>query len=344
METTSTRQEKQGISTFIPLPIEELKKENVYTNQEASTNAEVIAMDIPLGIKGGKTLIDCEKGIKSFVKDYLVKQDFLPNTETAVWVYYLTQGIIRDFGRTWEGTPICLQEKQTKAEKNYVKGKRVLSKKDKNELLEKLTYQYYEADVNSGKISQAEAFASMADAAARKKELEDAGYFLSPKKTEGVEMFDWKKEINETHNNTINATKLYTKNKINVVIPNVVENFYTADAKATKLAKEIGKSPLVFTKGVVEIVAKGQDKYETNAPEIKSNSDLSELLNTNPKYATTINKITEGYIIKGFHITKIMKSGMMEPRQVCIDCISKKGNEQHLFLFEKDGSVLHLNG
>jgi hypothetical protein len=34
---------------------------------------------------------------------------------------------------------------------------------------------------------------------------------------------------------------------------------------------------------------------------------------------------------------------MMEPRQVCIDCVSKRENKQHLFLFQKDGGVLHLN-
>ena len=86
-----------------------------------SVITEAITPDIPLGLKGaGQTLINCEKGIKSFVKDVLAsdKNNGLPDSETGVWVHYLTQGIAKDFGRTWEDTPVSLRSKQSKEDKN----------------------------------------------------------------------------------------------------------------------------------------------------------------------------------------------------------------------------------
>ena len=66
---------------------------------------DVINNDIPLGLKdGGKTLIACEQGIKAFVRDQLAGtkdnpvDNHLPDTEVGVWIHYLTEGIIRDFG------------------------------------------------------------------------------------------------------------------------------------------------------------------------------------------------------------------------------------------------------
>ena len=92
-----------------------------------TTFAEIMC-DIPLGIKdGGKTLITCEKGIKAFVRDELAKQEnHLPNSEIGVWIHYLTEGIKRDFGRSWEELPRSIKPKPTKAEKAAQSGKRII--------------------------------------------------------------------------------------------------------------------------------------------------------------------------------------------------------------------------
>ena len=347
METTTTQKSQAGTASFVPIP--DLDKMQVghaglYPAEEEDINeVDIVVNDIPLGIKGGKTLIDCEKGIKAFVKDVLAadKSNHLPNTETGVWVHYLTEGIIRDFNRTWERTPISVRDKQSKAVKAKEQGKRVLSKKEKNELLAKLTYQYYEEDVNAGLISQQEAFASMMEAASLKKELEDAGYFLSPNKTQGVALFDWKAAVIEAHGGKDSSTRVYTKNKVEVLIPNVVENFYQASAKPKKLAKELDKSPLCFTKGV------GEQNYEQKnggmeLKEISSSADLYKYLKENNSFSSCIKEIDSEYTIKGFHLTKITASGMMKPRQVCIDCVAKKDGAHHLFLLDKEGGVHHM--
>ena len=347
METTTTKTHQAGTEAFIPIP--DLDKMRVghaglYPVEEGDiTDVDIVVNDIPLGIKGGKTLIDCEKGIKTFVKDVLAadKSNHLPNTETGIWVHYLTQGIIRDFNRTWETTPVSLREKQGSIAKAKEQGKRVLSKKEKNELLAKLTYQYYEEDVNAGMISQQEAFASMMEAASLKKELEDAGYFLSPNKTQGVALFDWKASVIEAHGGNDIATKVYTKNKVEILIPNVVENFYQATAKPKKLAKELDKSPLCFTKGV------GEQNYDQKnggmeLEEISSTADLYKYLKENNSFSSCIKEIDGEYNIKGFHLTKIVSSGMMKPRQICIDCVAKKDGAHHLFLLNKEGGVHHM--
>lgn len=348
METATTKTTQAGQAAFVPIP--DLDKMAVghaglYPVDESATSEEAVLVDnnIPLGIKGGKTLIDCEKGIKAFVKDVLAKDksNHLPNTETGVWVHYLTEGIARDFNRTWETPPVSLREKQTSVEKARTQGKRGLSKKEKNELLAKLTYQFYESDVNNGLISQQEAFASMAEAAARKKELEDAGYFLSPNKTQGVSLFDWKSSVIESHGNNDEATKIYTKNKVEVIIPNIVENFYKFHSKPKKLTKELGKSVLFFTKGVGDVLNEGT-ALEPEVIEINSNGDLYKFIKENNAFTSTIKTIDAGYNIKGFHLTKITASGMMKPRQVCIDCVSQKDGSQHLFLLDGEGTISHI--
>ena len=224
---TSTTKTTAGAAGFVPIPnLDNMRvgHAGLYeVDEDIDTMASVVDADIPLGLKGGKTLIDCEKGIKAFVKDVLAKDrsNHLPNSELGVWVHYLTEGIARDFNRTWEQQPVSIRAKATYAEKARTQGKRTLSKKEKNHLLEQLTYQFYEDDVNSGKITQQDAFASMAEAAAKKKELEDAGYFLNPNKTQGVGLFDWKTAVKEAHGSD-KAIKVYTKHKVCLL--------YTSDA------------------------------------------------------------------------------------------------------------------
>jgi hypothetical protein len=75
---------------------------------------------------------------------------------------------------------------------------------------------------------------------------------------------------------------------------------------------------------------------------IDSDAILYDYLKSNNKFSSTINTITTDYIPKGFHLTKIIASGMMKPRQVCIDCVSKKDGSQHLFLLDGEGTITHI--
>jgi len=318
METTTTKTTQAGQEVFVPIP--DLDKMAVghaglYPVDESATSEEAVVVEnnIPLGIKGGKTLIDCEKGIKAFVKDVLAKDrsNHLPNTETGVWVHYLTEGIARDFNRTWETSPISLKEKRTSVEKAAAEGKRVLSKKEKNELLAKRSYEYWEEDIKSGKITEDEADTFMKEARAKVRELEDAGYFLSPRKTEGVSMFDWRTEIKEKLEGDDNVLKIYNRHSIIPVVP-CLESKLNKLVINKKIKKELDKS----------IVA--------GVPFSDGDSFMEEKIDG-------WKKMKEHYEPRTFHIAKINQSGKMKDRWFVVDAIKKSNGAQVLLMWDQNG-------
>jgi hypothetical protein len=335
METT-----KSGVASFIPIPdLEKLQvgHAGLYVDEavdvdeavESDNRTITFTRDIPLGLAGaGKTLITCEKGIKAFVKEIAKEKNHLPNSELGVWIYYLTRGILDDFSRTWEQTPYSLQEKKTSIEKSKEQGKRVLSKKEKNELVAKIDLLYYENDISSGKITFEEAQKLAKEAYDKKQELENAGYFISKNKTEGVSLFDWKKEIGEATGNP-DAYKLYTKNAVEVVIPNIADNYFLQDKKPKKLTNELLKSELAM----VASQFTGREDMEYVGLQINGNSDICAHIEANEKYKNALSKAKE---IKGIHLVKIKKPGFMKPRYICIETTNHK-DEQMLLLFGNDG-------
>ena len=104
--TRSGDTSKVGKASFVKLPIDELKvgHAGLYHAEEEDENTPAsvindddndvnIVEDIPLIERtGGNTVINSEKGVKMFVKELSKdKTNHLPNTETGVWVYYLTK-------------------------------------------------------------------------------------------------------------------------------------------------------------------------------------------------------------------------------------------------------------
>jgi hypothetical protein len=346
MESTTTSTTKDVRGSFVPIP--ELDKMAVGHAGLYPVDAEEVDVEAtpehiePLGTAGaGKVLLNIEENIKLFVKDQLKTHKFpgsehLPKSETGIWVYYLTKGIKEELNVSWEKQPLSIIGRSSSTKNDREKGVIKLNKKAKNELLAQLSYEYYEDDVNNGIITQADAFAMMAKKAADKKYYEDQGFYISKNKTEGVKLFDWKSEIIEMHSGLDSATKVYTTNKIEVLVPNLTENYYKKNPKAKRVMKEMGKSALYFTEGVGDLLTKGT-AAEPEVTKVGSNADIMNYLAE--KYPSQTKKITDEYDIKGIHLTKIMQSGMMKPRQVCIDCISKQDKKQVLFLLGQDGSV-----
>jgi len=347
MESTTTSATKDVRGSFVKIP--ELEKMAVghaglYPVDVEGVDAEATLEHIePLGTAGaGKVLLNIEGNIKLFVKDQLKTHKFpgsqhLPKSETGIWVYYLTKGIKEELNVSWEKEPLSIRGKASGAVKEKESGVIRLNKKKKNELLAKLSYQYYEDDVNNGIITQADAFSLMAEAAAEKKTYEDAGFYISKNKTEGVKLFDWKSSIISNHSGSDSATKVYTTNKIEVLVPDLADNYYSKDVRPKRILKEMGKSALYFTKGVGDVLSEGTD-YEPEVTKVRSNADIMKYLAG--KFPSQTKKILDEYNICGIHLTKITQSGMMKPRQVCIDCISKKDKKQVLFLLQQDGGLL----
>jgi hypothetical protein len=219
----------------------------VDADDDTSVDTDAIIADIPLGLAGaGKTLINCEKGIKLFVADQLAGQkNHLPDSETGVWIHYLTEGIIRDFGRTWVDTPVALQGKKSKEEKGKAKGKRGLTKKEKNELIDRLNILYYQKDIESGAITQEEALEKVGEALQEKKKWEDAGYTITMNKTESVGFYNPDRVVIEAYGGDWDALNIYKKHKVKMIIPDVVDAFYTTKSKIpAKYVNVALKSPL----------------------------------------------------------------------------------------------------
>ena len=349
METTSQKTKTTGQAAFVPIKditdnLEEVAvghagiypvDSDIDDLEESAT--ETIDPIIKVGEeKGEKILLDVEGGIKTFIKHALAAKSpqelekyglsgdmervkAIPDKMTGAIIYYLTKGIEKDFGITWDKTPVCLRAKATAtatanksdAEKAREKGKRILSKKEKNKLLAKLTYQYYENDVNSGAITQAEAFAKMAEAAAEKKELEDAGYFLSPNKTQGVALYDWKSEVKEKLNSDDSVLKIYNRHSIIPLVP-CLEDKINKLIINPKAKKEIDKSIIC---GIPFVDAK------------------SFMKNTIKEWE----KMKDHYEPRTFHIAKINQSGKMRDRWFVVDAIRKADGAQVLLMWDKNG-------
>jgi len=312
-----------------------------------------IMCDIPLGIKdGGKTLITCEKGIKAFVRDELAKkQNHLPNSEIGVWIHYLTEGIKNDFGRSWEDVPRSIRPKPTKTERAAISGKRIISKAEKNELLDKLDMKYYSNDIAAGVITLEQAFASITEALAKKNELEDAGYYLSPNKTEGVKAFDWQKVVEDSVGNA-NAALLYKKEKVEVVLPNVIKSFYENEKRIKRsICKHVMNSILygtalkkVYASGLKDFGYYDEDHPEAGGLEnfdVKSMEDLLEYLASQGR-ENIVKELKSSYTINATHLVKLKKAGLMKDRWLCFDVTNKKTGLRQLMLLGKSGSTLTL--
>ena len=320
-----------------------------------SAISEVILDNIPLGIdKGGKTLIDCEQGIKAFVKDELAGtkdnpvDNHLPNTETGVWIYYRTKGIERDFGRTWEKTPKALREKMSAEQKKAASGKRVITKKEKNELIAKRDMGYWLPMVSAGKMSIEEATQEVVNASQRILELESLGIVLSDNKTAGVNDYNPERTILEDWGGNWEALDIFKHYGISVVIPDVVDNFFLSGIKpkATHyklMCKTLAKTAAFAIAKKFNIAGMGKtgavyDPSEPNKGGVESTTitsidDFWQLFPDLHKIITTGSNTS--YQVRGVHLAK--QKGFPNDAVIVVDGIDIKTGKRMIYLDNAGG-------
>lgn len=333
---------------------------------------EVINATMELGKSGkGKLLTLCEEGIANAVRELADDEDnHLPNTKTGIVVHYVTEGIARDFGITFDRMPTSLGGNRGGASKSsYEKGERGLSKKEKNLLLEKLDMSYYQDGIASGAITMEQALSSIQEAFKQKQDLEAKGYYLSPNKTEGVLLYDWKKAVSkgyEEKGSTISAAQIYIREKIEVVIPDVFDNYFAENHKRAnkKNAQHVLKSSLATA--AINDGAKfgipyfGLATRITNSVAPHKNVAASGMTDRQPLSTTRAQQQEYGGIeqvdevtcqqdilemigfdkkgtVMGVHLAKIKKSGMMKPRYIVVDVL--EGGKQTLYLYHQDSTL-----
>ena len=309
---------------------------------EKDGSDEIIDTQMDLGESGkGKLLVMCEKGVENAVRELADDDDnHLPSTKTGIVIHYLTEGIARDFGITFNRKPVSLGGGRGGSGKNA--GIKMPSKKQKNEILDKCNLTYYQEDIDSGVISLEDALARIQENYKIKKDWESKGLFLSPNKTEGVLLYNWKKEIIDSYDNTDTnspPTSLYTRNKIEVVIPNVWENYFIDGySKSNKSnTRHLSKSGLL---GQVweECIKWGVSVGDMSMNEMLNTKDsnISEL-KTKEQMLEKIGHKGKSGKIKGIHLAKVRQSGMMKPRYIVVDVLD--GNRQSLYLYHPKGNL-----
>ena len=315
-----------------------------FTDKEG--DEELIDTTMELGVSGkGQLLVVCETGIANYVRE-LADDDgnHLPNTKTGVVIHYVVEGIARDFGTTFDRQPVSLggNRGRSASKSGRDAGKIILSKAEKNKLLEKLDMSNYQDDIADGTITMEDAMKSIQEALQQKMEYEKLGYYLSPNKTEGVLLYDWKKIVDKSWGDKCHAgyaSNLYTAKKIEVVIPDLFSNYYENNhSKANKKnAQHLLKSSLAttvmedaFKFGVKSMQGdKGLKGFEIEG-DITSNDDILEHIGYDK----------EGTVM-GIHLAKLKQPGMMKPRYVVVDVMDADGM-QILYLYHQK-SVLTIS-
>jgi hypothetical protein len=109
----------------------------------------------------------------------------LPNSQTGVVMYFLTKGLKTEFdiGFSQPPTSLAVRGKMGAYNKKIEGKKRLLTRDQKNEIIEKMQMSYYEKDMAAGKITMDDAMESIKDAFNTKKGFEEMGYMLPPAKT-----------------------------------------------------------------------------------------------------------------------------------------------------------------
>lgn len=157
-----------------PMHIVELKKDDKST----------ILMNVENGVKKVISSIAKNEKIEGVDID-AEKFAGIPNSQTGVVMYFLTKGLEAEFGIGFSQPPtsMAMRGKMGAYNKKIEGKKRLLTRDQKNEIIEKMQMSYYEKDLAEGKITMEDAMESIKDAFNTKKGFEEMGYMLPPAKT-----------------------------------------------------------------------------------------------------------------------------------------------------------------
>ena len=163
-----------------------------------ATTAEV-AKQLPIDNEVKTTiLLSVEENIKTLLKNLADKKEIgwgtdtdpeefshLPNSITGVIIHYVIKGIKEDFGYEFENQPKSLKMRGISKDAKKIAGKkRLLTREQKNELLERTQMSFYDKKISSGEMTIDSAMNEIRDAYGKKQGFEEIGYILPSRKTE----------------------------------------------------------------------------------------------------------------------------------------------------------------
>ena len=166
----------------------------------AATAVEVEPLSvIPLDSEvKGSIILSVEQNIKSVLEALAKKEEIgmgcsisaeeyehLPNSITGCLVYYLIRGLKEDFNIEFEPKPVSTKQRGGDIARRKAEGKkRLLTKAQKNELLDRTKMSFYENQIASGAMTLDAAMEQIKAAFQEKQQFESLGLVLPEKKTE----------------------------------------------------------------------------------------------------------------------------------------------------------------
>ena len=153
---------------------------------------------LPLdGEKSTTILLNVEEDIKSLILKLAKRVEIegtdikeenlthLPTSITGVVVHFITKGLESEFGIGFENEPKSLKVRgnSNNFDKKVAGKKRLLTREQKNELLEQAQMSFYETKIATGTITIEDAMNSIREAFTKKQEFEKMGYMLPAGKT-----------------------------------------------------------------------------------------------------------------------------------------------------------------
>jgi hypothetical protein len=160
---------------------------------------EAVTTKYQVALKGdtkSPMLLNVEGGIKEVASALAKKEKIagididaeayahLPNSLTGVMMHLVVAGLKAELDIAFDETPKSMKQRGNNAMDKKVAGKkRLLTREEKNEILEKTQMSFYETSMSMGKITIEDAMTSIREAFNKKKEFEDMGYMLPAGKT-----------------------------------------------------------------------------------------------------------------------------------------------------------------
>ena len=161
-------------------------EETTSTKYTASLKADATA-PILLNVEAGVKEIAASLAKKTPIAGCDISEDdysHMPNSITGVLMHLVTAGLKAELDISFDQLPKSMKQRGNASMDRKVAGKkRLLTREQKNELLEKTQMSFYETGIATGTITIEDAMTSIRDAFTKKKEFEDMGYILPAGKT-----------------------------------------------------------------------------------------------------------------------------------------------------------------
>ena len=106
-----------------------------------------------------------------------------PNSITGVCMHLMVTGLKAELDIAFDETPKSIRQRGSAMDKKVAGKKRLLTREQKNELLEQAQMSFYETKIATGTITIEDAMNSIREAFTKKQEFESMGYMLPAGKT-----------------------------------------------------------------------------------------------------------------------------------------------------------------